>query len=402
VHLKVLGVLFASCVGAAASQIGEPSETDSLDQDETARLAGEAAKLELLNDKLSVLEEELSRLDDKETTLLGELHRLDVQIRVANEQVALQELSLERGYREIDQHLSRIAELEESIETLAPYLSGRSVSLYKLGRLSYVRLLLSVDQPSELTRAYRYISRLARGDATKMNRFLDDQTALRATKDALTAETESMLSTRKQLEATSRTLSRRRTSRNALLDDVSNRRDLAGALVDELENARAELGELVESLIAGESVEAETVHLPMRAFEGELGWPVDGELDGQFGRQLHPRFKTVTIRNGIEIEAPSGAPVNAVYDGEVAFASWFQGYGKLLILRHPGNVHSLYGFLSDFAVEAGEWVSRGDPVAFVGETGSLSGPRLYFEIRVQGTPVDPEGWLGDDRQHVSN
>jgi septal ring factor EnvC (AmiA/AmiB activator) len=82
----------------------------------------------------------------------------------------------------------------------------------------------------------------------------------------------------------------------------------------------------------------------------------------------------------------------------VVYASWFQGYGKLLILQHPGNVHSLYGYLSDFQVEVSDRVVRGEPIALVGDTGSLEGPRLYFEIRAQGRPEDPERWLDPARK----
>jgi septal ring factor EnvC (AmiA/AmiB activator) len=99
------------------------------------------------------------------------------------------------------------------------------------------------------------------------------------------------------------------------------------------------------------------------------------------------------MQNGIEIEAPSLAPVGAVYDGHVVFASWFQGYGKLLIIGHPGNVYSLYGHLSDIKVKEGDIVNRGEEVGWVGDTGSLSGTSLYFEIREDGQPVDPEEWL---------
>jgi septal ring factor EnvC (AmiA/AmiB activator) len=93
-----------------------------------------------------------------------------------------------------------------------------------------------------------------------------------------------------------------------------------------------------------------------------------------------------------------GTPVQAVYEGQVVYASWFQGYGKLLILQHPGSVHSLYGYLSDFQVEVGARVARGSPIAWVGDTGSLEGPRLYFEIRAQGKPEDPEKWLDPARR----
>ncbi len=367
--------------------------------DVDVRLEDEEAKLELLNERLGLLNEELTQLDSKQTTLLGELHRFDIEIRLANKRLELLGLELKRGYREIDENLKRIQVLEASIEELIPYLKSRSVSLYKQGRLSYLRLLLSVEKPSELTRAYRYVSRLAREDGKKMSRFLDDQKALEDTKARLLKQTAATLATRKELRAATRTLASRRESRATLLGEIENRREMAGTLVYELEQARERLGALLETLSAGEPLpESATVHIPMRVFRGELGWPLDGKLEGRFGTELHPRFKTVTVRNGIEIDAPLGTPVGAVYGGEVAFAAWFEGYGKLLILRHPGNVHSLYGYLDEFTVSPGDWVEQGQPVASVGETGSRAGARLYFEIRFEGAPVDPETWLDPSRK----
>ncbi len=365
--------------------------------DPDGRLSAEEAKLELLNGRLGGLRRELESLDRREASLLGELHRLDLQIRVATDELELLKLSLDQGYRAMDENLKRIEVLEKSMDQLLPYLQSRTRSLYKLGRLSYVRLLLSVEKPSELTRAYRFVSRLAREDAEKMRLFLEDQKLLEEAKAELVAQTEAMLSLRKDLEGTTRTLESRRASREALLSEVYGRQEMAGSLVHELEGAKEELGKLVESLSEGEAG-LDTVDLPMRMFEGEIGWPVDGDLGARFGTQLHPRFKTVTVRNGIDIEAPVGTSVAAVYEGQVVYASWFQGYGKLLILRHPGSVHSLYGYLSDFSVEVGDRVVRGAPVAWVGDTGSLEGPRLYFEIRVAGRPEDPEKWLDASRR----
>jgi septal ring factor EnvC (AmiA/AmiB activator) len=362
------------------------------------RLSVEEGKLELLNSRLADLKRELESLDTRETSLLGELHRLDLSIRLAKEELELVKVRLDRGYRAMDENLARIEALERSIEELKPYLESRARSLYKLGRLSYLRLLLSVENPSELTRAYRYIARLAREDSEKMRRFLEDQKLLEQAKAELVLQTERTLAMRKELEDTTRTLGSRRASREALLQEVYARQEMAGTLAHELEVAGEELGKLVESLSAGREAPSETVHLPMRMFQGEVGWPVDGELGARFGTQQHPRFKTVTVHNGIDVEAPSGTAVLAVYDGEVAYASWFQGYGNLLIVAHPGGVHSLYGYLSDFGVAVGDRVARGEPIAWVGETGSLEGPRLYFEIRVQGRPEDPERWLDPTRR----
>ncbi|HEY7696980.1 MAG TPA: peptidoglycan DD-metalloendopeptidase family protein [Vicinamibacteria bacterium] len=380
------------------SSLGQEAAAPS---DVDRRLSAEEAKLELLNGRLADLHKELDGLDRRETTLLGELHRLDLEIRVAGEELELLKLKLEQGYRAMDENLKRIEVLEKSIDELQPYLQSRARSLYKLGRLSYVRLLLSVERPSELTRAYRYISRLAREDTEKMQLFLQDQKRLEEAKAELLAQTEGMLRMRADLEGATRTLESRRASREALLKEVYARQEMAGSLVHELEVAREELGKLVESLAAGEVGEVDTVSLPMRMFAGEIGWPVEGELEARFGTQLHPRFKTVTVRNGIDLKAPAGTSVSAVYEGKVVYASWFQGYGKLLILQHAGSVHSLYGYLSDFQVKVGDRVAKGETIGWVGDTGSLEGPRLYFEIRAEGRPEDPEKWLDPGRKLVA-
>lgn len=385
----MFALAFLSHSGAARQ---EPTASES-----KQRLVREEEKLELLNGKLSSLRKELDGLGRRETSLLGELHRLELEIRVAGDELELAKLKLDRGYRGMDENLKRIEALEKSIDELRPFLRSRARGLYKLGRLSYVRLLLSVEKPSELTRAYRYISRLAREDADKMNRFLEDQKSLEEAKAQLVVQTESLLQLRKDLESTTRALESRRASREALLTEVNERQEMAGTLVRELEQARDELGKLVDSLMEGRPPEQDSVYLPMRMFEGEIGWPVEGKLDGRFGTQLHPRYKTVTVRNGIEIEAPEGTPVHAVYEGEVVYAAWFQGYGNLVIVQHPGDMHSLYGYLSDFQVKPGDRVNRGDPVGLVGDSGSLEGSRLYFEIRVSGRPVDPETWLDPSR-----
>lgn len=390
--------LLAVAVTAAVSRADDGNASD---ENVDARLAAEQKKLELLDARLSSLRSELETLEGRESTLLSELHRLDVEIRLSRDELEVQQIRLQQGYREMDETLKDIQALEASIAELKPYLESRSKSLYKLGRLSYARLLLSVERPAELTRAYRYIARLAREDSEKMDAFLSAMQSLEKSKSALVLQTEQTLATREQVEATTRTLENRRASRAALLDAVNDRQEMAGTLVYELEQAQTALSGLVEGLGQGRPIDA-TVHVPLVAFEGEVGWPVLGELSGHFGTQRHPRFQTVTVRNGVEIDVPVGTSVHAVYEGEVVYAAWFQGYGRLLIIQHPGNTHSLYGYLEDFLVSPGDWVATGDLIGTVGETGSISGPGLYFELRVDGKPVDPEGWLHPARALAAN
>jgi murein DD-endopeptidase MepM/ murein hydrolase activator NlpD len=112
-----------------------------------------------------------------------------------------------------------------------------------------------------------------------------------------------------------------------------------------------------------------------------------------FGRQRHPEFGTMVFRRGIEIAAQEGDEVSAVEAGQVAWADWYRGYGRLVILEHPGSLYSLYGHLSSLAVKTGDRVDQGQVIGLAGDTGSLKGPKLYFELRRDGEAEDPLSWL---------
>jgi murein hydrolase activator len=136
--------------------------------------------------------------------------------------------------------------------------------------------------------------------------------------------------------------------------------------------------------------DAPAVALPLRPFRGALPWPVDGVVSSAFGKST--RGAPTSSKNGIQMSLPEGQPVHPVYEGVVAFADLFSGYGNLVIVDHGDRTYSLYGQLSELSVKKGE---RVDPGATVGLTGRdpSGNPSLYFELRVDGTPVDPLQWL---------
>jgi len=126
---------------------------------------------------------------------------------------------------------------------------------------------------------------------------------------------------------------------------------------------------------------------------GRLPWPTEGRIVAGFGRQVHPRFGTETVRHGVDIEAEEGAIIRAVHSGAVLYRGWLRGYGNLIILDHGQGYYTLYAHASEVVVEEGERVKVGQGIARVGETGSVDGPRLYFEVRYQGRAEDPQVWL---------
>ena len=104
----------------------------------------------------------------------------------------------------------------------------------------------------------------------------------------------------------------------------------------------------------------------------------------EYGPQVNPRFGTKTFRNGIDIEASEGSNITAVFPGHVVYTGWFRGYGNLIIVDHGGEYYTLYAHVADIQVTEGDDVKQGQMIGTVGDTGSLQGPRLYFEVRHAG------------------
>jgi septal ring factor EnvC (AmiA/AmiB activator) len=121
---------------------------------------------------------------------------------------------------------------------------------------------------------------------------------------------------------------------------------------------------------------------------------VRGPIARGFGRVVDDEFRTETFRKGVDFAAPAGAQVQAVAPGEVRFAGWFRGYGRIVILDHGDGYFTVSGHLDAIDVAVGDALGEGDALGSVGETGSLSGPQLYFEIRHGADPLDPADWLG--------
>ncbi|MFZ2632255.1 MAG: peptidoglycan DD-metalloendopeptidase family protein [Desulfosalsimonadaceae bacterium] len=129
------------------------------------------------------------------------------------------------------------------------------------------------------------------------------------------------------------------------------------------------------------------------AHQGLLKMPVSGSIVSKFGKYIEPHSGAVNFRNGIEIKTQQGTPVRAVFSGQTIFSSWLKGYGNVIIIAHGEHFHTVYAHVQEVFSAKGKPVEAGEVIATVGDSGSMSGPSLYFEIRHQGSPVDPLKWV---------
>jgi septal ring factor EnvC (AmiA/AmiB activator) len=334
-------------------------------------------RLKQVSERKAALERDLARLRGQEKSLLGEVEALELAVRLREQELTQTRLVAQRTQAELDATLKRVKVLEKILVTHAR-------ALYKLGELSYVRMLLSVDKPSDIFRGYRFVSTLARRDNDRVARFRADLGGLGAERAALEQRSRASLVQRAALEQARHNLDADRQRKTELLTSLVEKKEVHAAFVQELQDAEEKLRQLLQGLGDGE------VAVPLSAMRGALPWPTTGRVRSGFGRRRHPRFDTYTIQNGIEIDSPEDAPVAAVYAGTVAFAEHFKGYGLMVVLDHGGKHHTLYAHLSEASVEVGQKVLAGD---ILGKAGQAGGSGLYFEVRFQGRPEDPLDWL---------
>ena len=127
--------------------------------------------------------------------------------------------------------------------------------------------------------------------------------------------------------------------------------------------------------------------------DGSLGWPVSGTVTYGFGYRSAPAYGASTYHEGIDICAPYGTPIYAAESGTVTLSSWYSGYGYAVIIDHGNGMTTLYGHCSSLAVSSGQYVERGQVIAYVGSTGISSANHCHFEVRVGGSAVNPYNYL---------
>jgi septal ring factor EnvC (AmiA/AmiB activator) len=321
--------------------------------------------------------------------LLVELRKLEVDRELKSEELASAEHDLRHTREQVAAASARAATLQNTAETERPDVERRLVQLYKLGRAGYWRMLLDLDNLRSLGRVYRTASALNRLDRERVQEHERTLQALASERQALEAHVRDVQKLYDRALAARAAIDRSVAKRTELVSSIDTRRDLNAQLTGELEAAQQRLQGTVAQL-AGRGA---NVALPLRPFQGAVPWPAQGVVVGRFGRQTtNSRFGTAIARSGIEISLAEGQPVRAVHEGTVAFADQFTGYGNLVIVDHGDGAYSLYGYLSSLEAGKGAHVDAQTPV---GSSGRDPGgnPALYFELRIDGKPVDPLQWL---------
>ena len=370
----------AAIVFAAAARpaVGQPAQ-DPRALVEAARLADESRRV---LERLQRLEARSEALEAREEALRGELDRLRTDRRASTGEAERASAALGVASADLATTLARLDRLRANLDAERPRVAARIVALYKLGSLGYRRLLLEADDIRQAGRAYRLMATLSRRDRERFEEYRASLVELGEARDDLRSRVEKARALTVALADRRRAIDGEIAAGSERLVTIDEQQDLMATVANRLDLVRANLGGRLEA----------APFLPLVPFKGDLDWPVSGRVVAPFGRQRASRFGTEVLSNGVDIAAGGDALARAVHEGRVAYAAPFDGYGRVVILDHGDGAYTLYGHLAELAVDLDTIVERGSALGRLA-AGSEAGPRLYFELRIDGRPVDPLQWL---------
>ena len=385
--LVLLLSLIAVGPAAPANVVGKKERVDAQIQTLQGKIAAAAARERALNAEIAEVSREIRSLEAEVGDVSADLQLLEHDLALQRERLA----KITQLWR---LQTAKLEFLKAQHADAIDRLSRRLIAIYQSGNLTTVDVLVNSASFSELVSRLEYARELAAQD----ERIAE---SVGRAKDRMKVAQKRTTVTRRQVRTVTRAVAARaeqtRSIRNQLISQQSSLSGAKGAkqaTLAEVEEQRQEYLHEVEGLLAVSAQLASRIQSsqssssPVIPSGGGLMWPVSGPVTSGFG------WRWGRMHEGIDIAVGSGTPVHAAQSGRVIVAGWMGGYGNLVVIDHGGGLSTAYGHNSSFAVGSGQSVSQGQVVAYSGNTGNSTGPHVHFEVRVNGAPVDPLGYLG--------
>ncbi|HET9243189.1 MAG TPA: peptidoglycan DD-metalloendopeptidase family protein [Gaiella sp.] len=391
-------LLLAVALLATGTAAGDPGADKARVDSELERLRGRAADADrqagVLTEELSAVAGRVRELQSgvaaqqaRLSVLEGELASAQARLASLDRTIVAQTKRLERLRAEYGVALAR---LERRVREL--YMTdGPDVLSFVLGTSSFTDILDNLELLGRIGRQdERIASRVKRSrdgvaDARRRTRVARaEQARVEAAAEAATVEQRGVVT---RLVASRDALVAARRDKSATLASIEASETEIHEEIEGLEAQSAALAEQIRQAQQNASASSGAPAIVPSTGSGALGWPVSGPVVSGFG------MRWGRMHEGIDITCPTGTPVRAAGAGTVIWAGWRGGYGNLVVVDHGGGLSTAYAHNSSFASSVGQPVARGELIAYAGSTGNSSGPHVHFEVRVNGSAVDPLGYL---------
>src|SRR5262245_37561928 len=352
--------------------------------------------LEGIKTKIERERQGINQVRKKESSALQALGKIERDLEKKNKDLTTANSKLAAILSEMQQKEIEAQRLRLSLDQRRGLLMKRAAALYRWQRGGGPFVFLNADvSPAVLLQRKRYLEATILFDRELVQRLNDETAHQESVRRELGHKKEELDEQRGLLAKVQDSVRKDATKKKKLIASLRKEKEGRVGALKKLEQAALLLQKMMDEM-SRRSV-GKSSELPagagFDAMKGKLDWPVRGEITGGFGKIRHPEFSAEVFRKGIDIEAPVGEEIKAVEKGKVVFAESFSGYGRMVIVDHGERYFSVYAHLSEILKKMGDPVKRGEALGRVGDSDSLVGARLYFEMRKDGKSIDPLPWF---------
>ena len=306
---------------------------------------------------------------------------------------------------QIVQTQNEIVKMEAYLKTRQNVLNRRVRAIYMHGQLNYLEVILGANSFSDFANRVELLKRVIRSDYNLILEIQKQKAAIEAKKAQLEEDKRQLDALAAEAEKTQKEIAAKKAEQQKVLDAAKSNKAAAAQMEQDLNAQLASVRNLIQQRLAAAEAARQAAQQASSdeggggsddnyvQGTGAMGWPCSGPITSPFGYRTHPIFGTTIFHAGIDIGVDYGTPIHAADSGVVVYSGWISGYGNAVIIDHGGGVSTLYGHNQSLAVSEGQSVSKGSVIAYAGSTGNSTGPHCHFEVDVNGSPVNPMGYL---------
>lgn len=329
---------------------------------------------ELAEEQIGSVSELLRQIQSELDVALNELHAIEVQQSHVNAQIQQTEVELAAAQKRLDER-ERI-------------LNKRLRDVYMHGKLNYLEVILGAKNFTDFANRLEFLKRIISADLNLITEIRAERELILQKKQQLEVQRQQLAKLQAEAEAKKTVVENKKQDQLIVLARLQDEKALAEASYAELQATSQDIEARIRARQQQGASAGQVVH-----GSGVFVWPTSGPITSPFGYRIHPIFGTQIYHSGIDIGVDTGTPIVAADSGVVIEADWLGGYGYAVVIDHGNGLSTLYGHNSELAVSPGQSVQQGQVIAYAGSTGYSTGPHCHFEVRVDGSPVDPMGYL---------
>lgn len=316
------------------------------------------------------------------------LRQIQEELRVATAEYKEVKGQLDSVEDKISDNTELLEKTEADLKVKNKKLQQRVRDIYINGQISYVDVLFGAKDFADLMTRMDVLKRIIKHDYDLIMKVKEEKATVENTRAQLEkdkAEAEVLVT---DAQAKKAKVEDKESEQQVLLDHAIYDRDTSERMYEEIMAASQEVANMIRR-----SQMSSAGYSGAPAGAGGMIWPISGPITSEFGWRTHPIFGTARFHSGLDIGGDYGMPIYAAASGTVIYAGWISGYGNAVIIDHGGGVTTLYGHNDSLNVSEGENVAQGQVIAMCGSTGNSTGPHCHFEVRENGEPVSPYGYL---------